>query len=82
MFLCFVDTPMSLYGDLNHDSSTSPNECFTISFGESTQQLGNLPQEKDETQVSTVLPHQLISSMSNRFRHFSTMPGLRSFQQP
>jgi len=55
MFLCFVDTPMFLYGDLNHDTSTSQNKCFTISFGESTQQLGNLPQEKDETQVSTVL---------------------------
>ena len=55
MFLCFVDTPLFLYGDFNHDTSTSQNECFTISFGESTQQLGNLPQEKDETQVSTVL---------------------------
>ena len=55
MFLCFVDTPMFLYGDFNHDTSTSQNACFTISFGESTQQVGNLPQEKDETQVSTVL---------------------------
>ena len=36
--VCFVDTPMFLYGDLNHDTSTSLNESFTISFTNCTNQ--------------------------------------------
>ena len=46
---------MIIFSRKTHGCWVPPFWETNISFGESTQQVGNLPQEKDETQVSTVL---------------------------